>query len=61
MPIIALTAHAMAGDSEGILAAGIDHYLTKPLRRSAICEALARFCPEGALLAPFDRQADSAA
>lgn len=61
VPIIALTAHAMAGDSEGILAAGIDHYLTKPLRRSAICEALARFCPEGAQLAPFDRQADSAA
>ncbi|SEM61730.1 hypothetical protein SAMN04488103_101642 [Gemmobacter aquatilis] len=45
VPIIALTAHAMEGDAETILAAGIDRYLTKPLRRSAICEALVEFTP----------------
>lgn len=39
-PIVALTAHAMDGDSEGILAAGIDRYLTKPLRRSAILDEI---------------------
>jgi CheY-like chemotaxis protein len=48
VPIVAMTAHAMEGDGEGILAAGLDRYLTKPLRKSAIESALAEFCPRGA-------------
>ena len=38
VPIVALTAHAMDGDDQGILKAGLDHYLTKPLRKPAIIE-----------------------
>ena len=45
VPIVALTAHAMDGDEDGILAAGIDRYLTKPLRKNAIAEAIQTFCP----------------
>jgi CheY-like chemotaxis protein len=53
VPIIALTAHAMDGDAEDILAAGIDRYMTKPLRRAAILSALADFRPADALPLPL--------
>ena len=50
VPIVALTAHAMDGDDTSILAAGIDQYLTKPLRKSAITAVLLAHCPENARL-----------
>lgn len=48
VPIVALTAHAMDGDDQGILASGIDFYLTKPLRKPAIHAKLRECCPEDA-------------
>jgi CheY-like chemotaxis protein len=41
VPIVAMTAHALDGDAESILAAGIDHYLTKPIRKSDLLARLA--------------------
>lgn len=45
VPIVAMTAHALAGDEQGILAAGLDHYLTKPLQKKRISEVIQTYCP----------------
>ena len=44
-PIIALTAHAMKGDQERCIAAGMDAYVSKPLRVGELFEAIAKFVP----------------
>ncbi|HWE40732.1 MAG TPA: ATP-binding protein [Isosphaeraceae bacterium] len=43
LPILALTAHAMDGDRDRCIAAGMDGYLTKPFKRRDLYDALAPF------------------
>ena len=45
MTIIAMTANAMQGDREKCLAAGMDDYISKPMRLSDIQRALAQWNP----------------
>jgi two-component system, sensor histidine kinase and response regulator len=40
MPIVAMTAHAMSGDRERCIEAGMDGYISKPISRQHLEEAI---------------------
>jgi two-component system sensor histidine kinase/response regulator len=56
LPIIAMTAHAMTGDREECLNAGMDSYVSKPVRSWQLKQEISRFFPHESQAA----QADSA-
>jgi CheY-like chemotaxis protein len=49
LPVVAMTANAMAGDRERCIEAGMDDYIPKPVRVPDLHRALARWLPAGSI------------
>lgn len=47
IPVVAMTAHAMKGDRESILEAGMDEYISKPVEVDILLETITRITGQG--------------
>ncbi len=54
IPIVAMTAHAMKGDKEKCLQAGMDDYVSKPIRRKDLADVIARISARFLTAGPAD-------
>jgi CheY-like chemotaxis protein len=59
-PIIAMTAHAMAGDAEKSIKAGMNDHVTKPIDRDQLFAALLKWIQPPKDQEPIDRAQDAA-
>lgn len=63
IPVVAVTAFAMAGDCDALLAAGFDGYFSKPIEPESFVGQLERFLPNylrsNSLGFDFDRPEDA--
>jgi len=58
LPIVALTALAFAEDEQKCLAAGMDAFLTKPIRRQALSEMVWQMIDDGVIVLAADNSSD---
>lgn len=54
IPIIGLTAHAMKGDRDKCIEAGMDEYIPKPVKKDELFRAVEKAAPEGAKVYKLD-------
>jgi len=47
LPIIAMTAHTMTGDRDKCMEAGMDDYISKPIRKEQIVQVISKWVPGG--------------